>query len=348
MARNGKQGRRPDARASAANARRLGAQQNRPMSSGAQRRYSRRRTPTSRRTGWLAVGGVVIVVVVLIVVNLATKSNNNGSSGIASGQDPVLASASIVSTVASVPASTFDSVGVAGQPAAFTVTKNQKSLTSGGKPEFVYYGAEYCPYCALMRWSLVAALSRFGTFKDLKQTNSSSTDGNIPTFSFLGSTYTSPYLTFSPYEYLDRNQNPLQSVPNSVNSLYAKYDGNGSGQASTPFNQSGGAGIPFLDIDNKYVSSGDPALLGELFSGPNNDGHGVLVNGGPGTTVIAQSIADPSTADAKAISAGLFIVEANYISAAICDVDGGQPAAVCTSSGVKAAAKVLAAEKPVS
>src|SRR5215471_17073708 len=36
-------------------------------------------------------------------------------------------------------------------------------LTSGGKPEMLYIGAEYCPYCAAMRWSMAVALSRFGT-----------------------------------------------------------------------------------------------------------------------------------------------------------------------------------------
>src|SRR5260370_29484940 len=33
-----------------------------------------------------------------------------------------------------------------------------------GKPEFLYIGAEYCPFCAAQRWAMVVALSRFGTF----------------------------------------------------------------------------------------------------------------------------------------------------------------------------------------
>ena len=37
------------------------------------------------------------------------------------------------------------------------------ALTSNGKPEMLYIGAEYCPYCAAMRWSMAVALSRFGT-----------------------------------------------------------------------------------------------------------------------------------------------------------------------------------------
>ena len=36
------------------------------------------------------------------------------------------------------------------------------ALTSNGKPEMLYIGAEFCPYCAASRWSMALALSRFG------------------------------------------------------------------------------------------------------------------------------------------------------------------------------------------
>ncbi len=39
---------------------------------------------------------------------------------------------------------------------------------ANGKPEIFYYGAEYCPYCAAERWSLIMAMSRFGEYKDLR------------------------------------------------------------------------------------------------------------------------------------------------------------------------------------
>ena len=76
-----------------------------------------------------------------------------------------------------------------------------RTLTSDGKPRIVYLGAEYCPYCATERWAMVNALSRFGTFKNLKITTSSATDvdANTPTFSFYGSTFTSPYIKFEPH-----------------------------------------------------------------------------------------------------------------------------------------------------
>ena len=37
-------------------------------------------------------------------------------------------------------------------------------------------GAEYCPYCAAERWSMIVALGRFGTFSGLQTMRSSSTD----------------------------------------------------------------------------------------------------------------------------------------------------------------------------
>ena len=41
------------------------------------------------------------------------------------------------------------------------------ALTSNGKPEILYIGAEFCPYCAAERWAIAVALSRFGTLSPL-------------------------------------------------------------------------------------------------------------------------------------------------------------------------------------
>ena len=53
----------------------------------------------------------------------------------------------------------------------FSPTPKQPPLTARTgkkKPELLYIGAEYCPYCAASRWPLIIALSRFGTFKGLR------------------------------------------------------------------------------------------------------------------------------------------------------------------------------------
>lgn len=322
--------------------RRLGPQQApAPKSSGAKRRQALAQKNRSSKFGWLAVALVVVVVGTLIGIK-ATSSNSptNTPTVDAAGRNPGLAPAAMVNPVETVSASTFNSIGIAGQAPPFTVTKNQPALSVGGKPQFVYLGGEFCPYCAAMRWSLVSALSRFGTFSGLKVTASGSADGNIPTFSFLGSTYSSPYLVFSPYEQTDRLQNLLMTVPTNVEKLYTTYDGTGT--SGTIYSTSG-AGIPFLDVANRYVSAGDPPYLSAFF---NND-TGPLVNGGPGTLAIAQAVHNPTSAVGKAIGATGFTVMSNYLAAAVCNVDGAKPASVCTSSGVKVAISAFAKAKPV-
>jgi hypothetical protein len=89
------------------------------------------------------------------------------------------------------------------------VTAGQPVLGSAGRPRLVYEGAELCPFCAADRYAIVAALARFGRLSDLRVTASGDKDGDIPTFSLLGSSYESPYLTFAPYEAADRLGQPL-------------------------------------------------------------------------------------------------------------------------------------------
>jgi Domain of unknown function (DUF929) len=334
----------------ASSARRLGTpEQQVRQSAGAQRRRasaaSRRR---SRKTTYSAIGIVIIIAAVFVVIAVVggtSKPPASKSNGIATGQDPVLAAPQMVDPVTSIPLSVYNSVGTYGAPFPQTVTKGQPPLKSGTLPRMVFVGAEYCPYCAMSRWSLVAALSRFGTFTNLKMTSSANDDGNIPTFSFLRSTYTSPYLVFTPYESLDRDQNPLMPVPSDVNSLYTKYDGNEQTDvAATPFNPYG-VGIPFLDFGNASISSGDPVFLDPVFD--------ALEGGGPASTtaaaavIIANSLHDPSTAEASAIGAKYLIALANYYAGDICSMDGGKPANVCSSKGVLAAIAQYKAAKPV-
>ncbi len=289
--------------------------------------------------GWIAVAVVVVVIAALVIVKV-TSGNSKTSSADPAGRSPVTAPAAMVQPVTGVPSSVFDAIGVNGQLAMFVVTKNQPALNLDGKPRFVYVGGEYCPYCAAMRWSLVAALSRFGKFTNLKETASGPSDGDIPTFSFLGATYTSSYLTFTPYEQTDRLGALLTPVPADVQKLYTTYDGTQNGP--TIFSTSG-AGIPFLDVANRYVAAGDPPYLSSFFG--NNTGP--LVNGGPGAIAIAQSVNNPNSVIGKAIGASGFIVAANYIAAAVCNVDGQQPSAVCTSKAVTAAKTVLAKATPI-
>lgn len=327
------------------NPRRLGNQQQPPRRpSGAQRRYARARHQRTNWMTWGAVAVVVVIVAVLVIVKVTGSGSPKAKGSTVADRTPAAASPAFVSAITTIPASVYNSVGIDGQTAPFVVTKGQPALTSNGKIRFVYEGGEYCPYCAVTRYSMVAALSRFGTFHNLRITSSGPNDENIPTFSFLGTTYTSKYLAFTPYEAADRLQNPLQPVPSAVSALYVKYDGNPNTLQPSKFADGRWTqpGIPFLDIDNRFITAGaSPGLYGVVSSG-------VLVNGGPGRQAIADAIHDPSSPTGQSIDAKQFIAEANYISATVCMSDGGAPSAVCASPGVQSAVKALSAEKPVS
>ena len=121
----------------------------------------------------------------------------------------------MVSDLTSVPASTTDKIGNGGGQVSATpkAVTNGTPLTANGKPEMLYMGAEYCPYCAAERWAMIEALSRFGTFSGLSTIHSASANGagqaepypNTPTWTFHGSSYTSKYLTFTPVEIADQH-----------------------------------------------------------------------------------------------------------------------------------------------
>ena len=135
---------------------------------------------------WGAVGLVIVIVAVLVVVKVAT----GGSSGPTTYTAVTAAPASVVKDVTSIPASVYNKVGVnfpaAAQPVSPPTTlKGQPPLSIKGKsPAMLYYGAEYCPYCAAERWGIVAALARFGTWSGLKITASSHTDVYAQTHTF--------------------------------------------------------------------------------------------------------------------------------------------------------------------
>jgi thiol-disulfide isomerase/thioredoxin len=173
---------------------------------------------------------------------------------------------------------------------------NTPSLSLGSKPIIVYIGAEYCPYCAAVRWPLVLALLRFGNFSGLEYMLSSSTDyyPNTPTSTFVNSSYTSPYIVFESFEFEDRNYQPLQSVPANYSAIWQSV-----AQGS----------IPFVDFGGKL------ALIGAPFSP-------ALLSGYNWSEIVAQ--VEQNTTLGATIEAA-----ANAITRAICSVDGGKPSTVC-------------------
>ena len=196
-------------------------------------------------------------------------------------------------------------------------------LTSGGKPEVLYMGAEYCPFCAAERWAMVVALSRFGTFSGLSTVHSSSTDefANTPTWTFANAHYTSKYLTFSTVEMQTNVPNgsgsytTLQTPTSAQQALLSKYD-------APPYVSSANAGaIPFIDFGNKYMLSGasySPQVLQ-----------------GKSWATIAAALKDPNSQIAKAVDG-----TANYLTATICKLTGNQPASACTPAVKQLEAKL--------
>lgn len=281
----------------------------------AAQRAAERRAEQRRRI--LIASGSILAVIAVVVAFIVIKANNKPATNSSNGPTGS-ALAGVVSKVTNVPASTLDTIGDGG--GSFTgkilPVNGGTPLTSGGKPEMLYMGAEYCPYCAAERWSMIVALSRFGTFSGLSTIHSSTTDtpSNIPTFTFHGSSYTSKYLTFTPVEMQTNVVDPstgnypvLETPTAAQQALINKYD-------APPYVSSADAGaIPFIYFGGKYLSVGatyDPTVLN-----------------GKSWDQIASALSDPNSAIAKAIGGS-----ANHITAAICKMTGNQPASACTAA----------------
>jgi hypothetical protein len=267
----------------------------------------------------LMVSGVTVVIIAVVLAFVVVKLNSKSgttASGVSNGPTGAALS-SVVTDTTSVPASTLDQVGAGSGVSALPVAiKGGSPLTSGGKPEVLYMGAEYCPYCAAERWAMVVALSRFGTFSGLSTVHSGNNSGepypNTPTWTFLHATYTSKYLTFSPVE-METNiptsggqgYTTLQTPTSAQQALLTKYD-------APPYVPSADNGaIPFIDFGNKYMISGasySPQVLQ-----------------GKSWSEIATALKDPTSPIAKAVDGA-----ANYLTATICKLTGNQPATACT------------------
>ena len=258
------------------------------------------RKPVSRMPTWLpaaaSVGGIALVVVAFLAYRWATTP-----------APPVISpnsAALVISTITSLPATQLEQAGTGSATNSIKKVSGSTLIGPNGKPEVFYLGAEYCPYCAAERWPMIIALSRFGTFTGLQTTTSSSTDiyPNTPTFTFRSATFASQYVAFQSVETSDRNQNTLQTQTSDQQALVSKYDTTNS--------------IPFVDFGNHYAFAGAmylPDILGNM-----------------SWQQVADSLQQPGSPQASAI-----LGSANLITAAICQISGQQPAAVCSGSSIQ-------------
>ena len=265
-----------------------------------------------RRNRIMITAGSTLVVLVIVAAFIVIKLSQ-GSPSNSSAEGRTLLPASVSSQITGVPAATLNSVGkgavpvfTRGQP-AFTAGTGAP-LTSGGKPQMLYIGAEFCPYCAATRWSMAIALSRFGTLTPLHGIHSSSTDTdpNTATLTFYKSGYNSKYLNFTPVEVQKVDRSALQNPTSAQNAIWAKYEPDANNR-----------GYPFIAFSNKLV------LKGPIYD--------AAVLQGKSWSQIAAALKNPASPVSQSV-----VGAANYITGAICKMTNSQPSDVCSSPAVQA------------
>jgi thiol-disulfide isomerase/thioredoxin len=297
----------------------------------AAQREAQRRAEQRKRI-YLAGGSILVVAIVVIALVLVKLNGGSGTAAAASNGPTGAALTTVTKQVENVPTSVTDKVAGGGvntgefisaptstdvsnassQLGSYFATVNGTPLTSGGKPEVLYMGAEYCPFCAAQRWAMVNALSRFGTFTGLTTTHSSSTDAdpNTPTYTFYKSTYKSNYINFTSVE---ETTNARQGNSSSTSVPYVTLQTPTSAQVAVGQAYDPSGSIPFIDLGNKYVQVGNLSPL----SPTQLDGMS--------WSQVAAAMNDPSSSVGQAE-----IANANYMTAAICKLTNNQPATACT------------------
>ena len=267
----------------------------------------------NRRRNVMVAGGstlaVVLVVGLIVVVGLSSKKKLSATAVVAA---PASVSSAITSAATSTLSATPDISLVGGPPSRLT---GAKLTNSAGLPQVLYVGAEYCPNCGATRWPLAIALSRFGTFSNLKTLTSS--EASIPTLSFRGSSYTSTFINFDGKEQVDGANKPLETLSAAEDSLFNNFGGSPNG--STP-------GYPFIDFGGIWKQNGTSYNYTEL--------------SGMTPETVAASLSNVAAKPGSTIKAS-----ADVYTAIICQMDGGKPANVCTATGVIAATAALAGAK---
>jgi hypothetical protein len=258
-----------------------------------------------------AVAAVAVIAAVAVLVGIGPGGSAAGAGAAGGHANP--APAELIAQVTGVPVGASEAASDGHGQVTMTLTSvTGRALTANGRPEVLYVGTEYCPYCAAQSWALIVALSRFGTFTGLTTIRSGKYQPypNLATWTFYGSAYSSRYLTFVPVETKSnvltaRTANPqdggsytrLQKLTAAEQAVFNRYDKLGS--------------VPFLDFGNREVivgSSYSPFVLQKLT-----------------WSQIAAALREPVSPAGWAI-----LGTANYLTAAICQLTGDHPARACT------------------
>ncbi len=226
--------------------------------------------------------------------------------------------ASYYKAAITVPTSTLQSVGLPSSVDVPTrVTPSLSTVASNGLVSYV--GAEFCPYCALQRWALLVALSKFGTFTHLDdQVFSSSSDvyPHLASWSFVGAAFTSKYFTFKATELTSSKPSPggpggyqrLQRMSRAQRVAFDKFNPQ--------------RGLPFVDIGNRYVTLGASASPSVLE--------------GLSLSEIGNDLKHSQSPVAGAVDGA-----ANYLIAALCTMTQKTPPAICSNGVIQTASRAL-------
>ena len=263
---------------------------------------------------------------IVLLGTLVLVRDNSGPESTSTVETFSPAPSSLVSSLASVPSSVYDTVGVT-SPAIPLTPPHQAggnapvwlATVNGGPPLPVvfFYGAEFAPYAAAERWPLILALSRFGTFHRLGLMQSSSTTAfaNLSTFTFWNTSYVEPRRD-------PRAGGALQRAEPHGGAVSQAPDPDARQSAAIASYGTSATTFPLLDVANRYVLDGS--------------GFSPAVLAGVSQDQIAGDLSSPAAPLTQAV-----VASANEITAAICSVDGNRPDAVCESRGVLAADQAL-------
>ncbi len=278
---------------------------------------ARNKGPMQRKSSqrqWLLIGGVLLLIAIIIGAFIVlSRQQSGGQTG------TIQASPEVLKAVTQVDPNVLSAVGTGGVQNPLKAVKGSPPVLTGpnGKAEVFYAGGNYCPYCAAERWAMIVALSRFGTFSHLDQIQSG--EGNISTFTFYHSEYSSAYIDLVPLELYGNNTDSsgnyavLQKPTADQQKLIDTYD-------APPYSSSAGV-IPFVDIANRYVLSGasyNPQVILDSSSQSLS------------WQDIAKSLSNPGSPIAQNI-----LGTANYLTAGICMATQQQPASVCNATVIQ-------------
>src|SRR5947209_7657764 len=133
--------------------------QQRPGSNQDNRSQTRNKSKMQNQSNMrklLLIGGVLVIIAIIIGGFIILSNQQSGSPA-----GPTKANSQVFNAVTNVDPNVLVTVGTGGVQNPLHAVSGSPPVLVGptGKPQFLYLGAEYCPYCAAQRWSTVVALS---------------------------------------------------------------------------------------------------------------------------------------------------------------------------------------------